>query len=390
MLSPDEIYRSAAPIQPLLDKLELFIIGDMVSRIMARLQRGEDLTLTATDVWQMEVLKESDGHYEKVLQAVKSFTKATQPMIQKIFEEAGIRSWEEENETYRIAGKEITSLKKSQRMLDILRDSILRTNGTVHNLTRTTAAQSQKKLIEILDNAHFRVVTGAQSLTAAVSEAIDEAGKTQSKVIYTNADGSLRHIDSVETAVMRAVRTGTAQCCSNITIQRMIDGDWDVVIVNSHLGARYGDGGHNPSNHSWWQGKFYSLGGKTDGLLPFYETTGYGTGEGLCGWNCRHSPRPGILGHDPYRKFDSEENKKAYDISQKQRAMERRICADRKKAVAYRTASEQGSDKELTDSLKAKYDKARKMIKKHTDEYLDFCKANDLKPQYDRTAAARK
>lgn len=38
-----------------------------------------------------------------------------------------------------------------------------------------------------------------------------------------------------------------------------------------------------------WQGKVFCVSGKDTRYPPFYESTGYGTGAGLCGWNCRHN-----------------------------------------------------------------------------------------------------
>ena len=69
----------------------------------------------------------------------------------------------------------------------------------------------------------------------------------------------------------------------------------------------------------------------------FIGTTGYGTGEGLCGWNCRHSFQPWAKGlRNPWadeHKIDSEENKKIYEDTQKQRAMERSIRATKRKLI---------------------------------------------------------
>ena len=53
----------------------------------------------------------------------------------------------------------------------------------------------------------------------------------------------------------------------------------------------------------------------------FVKSTGYGTGGGLCGWNCRHS----FIPFDPetmennLKKYGLEENKKMYENHQKQR-----------------------------------------------------------------------
>lgn len=70
----------------------------------------------------------------------------------------------------------------------------------------------------------------------------------------------------------------------------------DLVEVTAHAGAR-------PS-HAEWQGQVYSLTGNTRGYAKLSDATGYGTGEGLGGWNCRHSffPWSPEMGHTYTRK----------------------------------------------------------------------------------------
>ena len=215
-------------------------------------------------------------------------------------------------------------------------------------------------------------------------EAVEELAKTQACVEYPSG-----HVDSVEVAVLRAVRTGTAQASGNMAVQGMKDHDWDIVLVSAHLGARYGDGGENPGNHFWWQGKFYSRTGSTPGLPLFEKTTGYGTGEGLSGWNCRHSFGPGDGVHNPYKDFDADENKKAYDLSQKQRAMERGIRKTKKTILAYRTAIDNCADEETRKVLQGEYDKTAASLARQNAAYNKFCKDNNLKRYDDRLSVAK-
>ena len=61
-----------------------------------------------------------------------------------------------------------------------------------------------------------------------------------------------------------------------------------IVEVTAHEGAR--------PTHAVWQGRVYHRGGAVvqDGerYEDFEAATGYGTGPGLCGWNCRHNFYP--------------------------------------------------------------------------------------------------
>lgn len=390
MLTPEQLLELVDTMQPVIDELNAWITKDMIRRLMARIDRKEKLELTQTDVWQAKVYKDAGGHVEDLQKQMARFTRLSEREIRTIFIEAGIQAYEADRAIYDAAGRETVPLRQSKRMQRILEDTYQRTNGEIRNFTRTTAEQSQAKLIEVLDKAHMKVISGASSYTQAVKEAVDEiVASGQARVRYTDANGRTTHIDTLETAVLRAVRTGTAQASGNMAIEGMKEHDWDIILVSAHLGARYGNGGQNPGNHFWWQGKFYSLNGKTEGLPPFKETTGYGTGPGLSGWNCRHSFGPGDGINNPYKDYDSEENKKAYDLSQRQRRMESSIRKQKMKVLAYREAVDNCTDAETKQALQDAYDKAALRLQRQNKAYNDFTNANNLKKLYDRLRTAQ-
>lgn len=101
----------------------------------------------------------------------------------------------------------------------------------------------------------------------------------------------------------------------------------------------------------------------------FVESTGYGTGEGLCGWNCRHSFFPFYPGvsrphYTPealaaLNAKDVEYNGKKYtryEVSQMQRALERQVRAAKRSFVAQEAA---GLD---TTAAAARLKAARKQL----------------------------
>ncbi len=384
MLTPTELLEVVDTMQPVVDELKNWITCDIIRRMMARFKREEDFTLTGTDEWQIEVYKAAGGHYEALQHEIQRFTKKSDREVKEIFEDIGVRAWEGDNAFYANYGFDSVSLFESESMLRLLEDTYKRTNGEIHNLTRTTAELSQRKLIKALDTAHFKVMSGAQSYTQAVKDAVNEIIDTQATVRYPSG-----HVDTIETAILRAVRTGTGQASGNITMQGLIDRDWDLIRVSAHLGARYGDGGQNPSNHFWWQGKLYSRTGRTKEYPLFEEATGYGTGEGLCGWNCRHSFGPGDPNHNPYKDFDEEENKKAYDLSQKQRRAESRIRKTKTKLIGLREAIDNAQDEKVKEALQEEYNKEAAKLTKYNAQYDKFCKDNNLKKLNDRIIVAK-
>ena len=123
--------------------------------------------------------------------------------------------------------------------------------------------------------------------------------------------------------------------------------------------------------------------------MPFFGYSRFDSGEGLCGWNCRHSFGPGTVGHNPYKDFDAEENKKAYDLSQKQRGMESAIRQTKSKLIGQQTAIDNCSDPEAKAALQVEYDKTALKLKQQNEAYNRFCKDNSLRRYDDRLQIAR-
>ena len=94
------------------------------------------------------------------------------------------------------------------------------------------------------------------------------------------------HVDHMDVAVRRAAVTGANQTALRLQDTLADEMGCDLVEVTAHAGARTGKG---IANHAAWQGKVYSRSGNSSKYPPLVESTGYGTGAGLGGWNCRHS-----------------------------------------------------------------------------------------------------
>lgn len=139
MLTPEEIRDLVETLQPALDGLNTWITKDLIRRFMARMERHEQLRLTNTDAWQIEVYRSAGGHVEDLREQLAKFTHYTDTEIAAIFEDAGIRAYAADALVYASSGIEVAPLAQSNRMIAILEDTYKRTKGEVHNFTRTTA-----------------------------------------------------------------------------------------------------------------------------------------------------------------------------------------------------------------------------------------------------------
>lgn len=128
-----------------------------------------------------------------------------------------------------------------------------------------------------------------------------------------------------------------------LQLARMEEMDCEFVEVTAHEGAR--------PTHAVWQGRVYHRGGAVvqDGerYEDFEAATGYGTGPGLCGWNCRHNFYPFYPGisvrnytDDRLAELDARNIPYGgglytrYEITQMQRALERRVRKYKRRYLA--------------------------------------------------------
>ncbi len=84
-----------------------------------------------------------------------------------------------------------------------------------------------------------------------------------------------------------------------------------------------------------------------------------------------------------------EENKRAYDLSQKQRALEREVRKNKLNLRAYQTAIDACDDEETKQRLQEAYDRGTENLLHQNTAYNNFCKNNKLKRYDDRLRAAK-
>lgn len=380
MITPEQFQEIGETLLPLLDDLTEWIARDMIERFMIRFGRGEKKLLTGTDEWQAWVLEQAGGNLDEIQKALAKSTGKSQQEIAKIFKDSGIQAAKADAEA-----AAVTFSGLSSGMMAIITDAYERTVGEISNITRTTAGATNQAFIDICDAAYWKVRTGAQSYTAAMLEGIKELGQVQPIVRYPSG-----HKDTLEVAVLRCIRTGVAQSSGNMSIQQCKDMGWNHVLVSQHLGARVSD--TDPiADHAGWQGKVYCIAGKDAQFDNLLDATGYPENPlGLCGYNCRHSFTPFLPGvsQNHNKPIDTEANRRAYELSQTQRAMERRIRAQKRKCTALHTAVKNCEDPAAKAKLQEKYAQSAKRLQEQNAAYTKFCTDNDLKPYHERLAVA--
>lgn len=383
MLSPEYLRQITEGSEQIAEELHQYVISEIVSRMMARIGRGEDYILTNADAWRIRTLQESGELLEDILAELSRYTKREQQELLEAFEDSGITALDYDDKIYKAAGLSPVPLEQSPYLIRLMERNMLATMGEWRNFTRTTANVAQALYINQCDLAYNHVMTGAVGYTQAIREAVNNVVSNGVTVTYPSG-----RKDTIETAVARSVRTGVAQATGDISLKRMEEMDWDLVLVSAHIGARTGDGGQNPGNHLWWQGQFYSRTGQ-DKRYPPFSVTGYGTGEGLSGWNCRHSFGPGDGVNNPYKDIETEDNVRLEKLEQRQRALERRIRKTKQIVMGLQTAVDTCKDDTLRMELQEELDQKSYLLQRQNRAYNDFCQSNGLRPLADRLRIAK-
>lgn len=368
MLDPKYLEKFSDQLLGIIDVLVIAIIADMAKRIV---KTG---SITDSTKHQAEILQNAGLVYMDTITRVSQVSGYQKREVERMYQEAGIKNLKNESVYYRQAGKDVIELKQSDGMQRILQANVRKTCQELDNLTMTTAVKSQSAYIQACNRAQMKVSTGAFSYDKAIADAIKEAAVQGTEVLYPT-----QHVDKLDVAVRRAVLTGVNQTAAELNLQYAKEAGCDYVETTAHSGAR-------PS-HAVWQGKVFCLSGMDSSYPNFYEVTGYGTGPGLCGWNCRHNFHayfPGIStpGYtkemlDDYSKKNVNYNGRQYteyEAGQMQRSHERQIRETKRKLAGYNAAINEAKDDTLKNTLQGRFNEESVKLKKQEAALKDFCR----------------
>ena len=377
MLTPDYLLHITEGAEEIAAELHTAMLKEVTRRILEREAKGFDYILTPSDRWRLESLLELGDLRDDLIKEIAEYTNYEEKEIRAAFRDAGIKALSYDDKIYKRAGLSPVPLAQSPYMLRLMQRNYEATMGEWMNFTRTTADATEQTFIDTMDQIYSRVTSGGTGYIEAYVDGIDSLAKQGLYVHYPSG-----HRDTIETATLRCVRTGVSQASAQIQLARMDEMDCDLVLVSSHMGAR-------PS-HQVWQGKIYSRSGTSKKYPDFVSSTGYGTGEGLCGWNCRHNFSPYYEGQgNPFERYDDKENRELYEKTQEQRAMERAIRKSKREKETLADAVDNAQDEETRKQLAERLSRSRKRLAQQNAAYKNFCTENDLRPLPERLRIAK-
>ena len=335
MLTPDQLEALPRRFVQLWQQVEDDILQDIARRIKT-LDELDPLTPTAA--WQAWRLAETRAVRSNTAATLARYTGKSRAEIKRLLETAGAQTLAADDAVYTAAGLDPPPVNQSPALLNLLNAGYRQTCGTWQNLTATTANTVTGVFEDRLSRAWGLVSTGAMDYNTAIRRTVDDLADTMPYITYPSG-----HTDTLEVAARRAVLTGVNQTCAKLQLARMEEMDCEFVEVTAHEGAR--------PTHAVWQGRVYHRGGAVvqggERYEDFEAATGYGTGPGLCGWNCRHNFYPFYPGIS-VRNYTDERLAELdarnipyggglytkYEITQMQRALERRVRKYKRRYLA--------------------------------------------------------
>lgn len=365
-------------------KKYLMLEEEIQKDIVRRVQKAGKITSTAD--WQIQrymVLGHSTEDVEKIIrEAVGGDWADTFKLYDEVIEQEYVRS----KAVYEQVNANFVPYEQNYELQQITNALIQQSNDELYNISKSLGfmvdmGNGRKvftPLSEIyngyMDNAIVMMASGAFDYNTLIRKVVGEMTASGLRTI----DYASGHSNRVDVAVRRALLTGMGQLTGRISDmngQRLGTNKFE---VDWHHGAR--------PDHKKWQGRVWTR-------QQLVEVCGLGTGEGLLGWNCRHTYYPFIEGisvrnysDDWLEEMDRKEEQKvfyrgreynAYEATQKQRQMETAMRAQREKAMLLK---EGGADPDDILNVRCKY---QAML----DEYKEFSRKFNLPEQRERIYA---
>lgn len=280
---------------------------EILADICRRFQTSD--TATASALHQIRQLQEQGIDMRVIESKIKKTLHITQKQLDDMFQEAVAR---EQAYTAELLDKaKITKPSIGNQALLLQEIAIIKqqTKKEMYNITQSLGfsfkvngkpqfyyiAEAYQK---VLDVAYLEVSTGTLDYNTAAKNAVKKLSDSGIKYVYYDKEGKKpfeppkRYVNHVDVAVKRAIRTGVSQAQGILSENTINTLETPYVEVTAHAGARTGSG---IANHAGWQGQVYYWKEKSEygenklHYPDFVDTTGYGEGAGLKGYNCSHN-----------------------------------------------------------------------------------------------------
>lgn len=359
----DKIEKAILPLIRMYEEIEM----DLLIKIASHFSINDEFI--NSDYWRIKKLDEMGLFNQDIVDYIARYSNKTKEEILKALNHIGIDTINLdklnrlfEDEVLKINPKTLADNYVIKNMINSayneLSDRFIQMSTKIEEATRNA-------YLNIVEKAYLETSMGTHSYQESIRDAIDQlsnSGITTLEYNTTNENGSItgvRHYD-IASAVRREVLTASRQLSNNISMEVANELNCEYLYLSEHIRCR--------PQHFDWQGTII----KREDLVP---VTDYGSITGLAGINCAHYFEPyfGDARGNDLKTISKEEATKQYNLSQKQRYLERGVRKWKRKAELFKT----NKDVEA-------YRKSQSKVKEWQLRVKEFIEVNDLKRDFTR------
>lgn len=375
-MTPEQ--KGSLPLQ--VEKLFYELQDRLFTDIVRRIKKTGQITSTAD--YQIQKLRILGNSTEFIEQELKRLLGMTDPEIWELYDKVANWEYVRYKDAYEQINGNFVPLEDNEQVQQWGQAIVSQTQGEIRNITqslgmtvdmgggKTAFTPLAEYYQRYLDRACLDVVTGSFDYNTVLRRVVKEMTASGLKSI----DYASGYSNRAPVAARRAIMTGVSQLSAQINEMVAQELHTDTYEVTWHAG-------HRPSH--WWGGNVYSY-------QELVSVCRLGEGDGLCGWNCRHSyfvyvPGYSVRTYTPEKLQELEEKEKevrkwrgkeynAYQATQGQRQRETKMRAQRARV---KQLKEGGAD---PDDIMA----ARVRYLNSLHEYQAFSKKMKLPEQMER------
>jgi len=359
----DKIEKAILPLTEMYSQIEM----DLLIKLARHFSINEEFM--NSDYWRIKKLDEMGLFNSEVVDYIARYSSKTNEEVLKALEKIGAETvnFDKLNKLFEDEVLKVNPiiLKDNYTIKNIINFAYNELSNRFIEMSSKIEQSARDAYLNVVEHAYLKTSMGTHSYQEAIRSSIDELGnKGITTLTYTtkDKDGNIVGIRSydVTSTIRREVLTATRQLSNNINMEVAEELECEYLYLSEHIRCR--------PDHFDWQGTIIK---KEDLVL----VTDYGSITGLAGINCAHYFEPyfGDARGDELKQISKEDATKQYNLSQKQRYLERGIRKWKRKKELF---------KEIED--KEKYNESNLKLKEWQQRLNKFTEDNNLRRDYTR------
>lgn len=323
-----------------------------------------------SDYFRFEKLQELGILNDNIIKYIAEATKSTPAQIKKAIEEIGFEAFNinELNKAYSGGFLQIDPdiLIQKNIIQSLIDYSYNELENRFLSISKKIENGAREAYLDIVEKVYLQTTSGV-TYDGAIRSALADLGERGiTTLTYRTIDSEgntigIRNYD-VEGAVRMEVVAANNKLVNEINKRVAEELDVEYVLLSEHIACR--------PQHFSWQGTIIKR-------KDIEAVTKYGEVDGMGGPNCKHYPTPyfgGARGNE-LKQISLEEATKKYELSQKQRYIERNIRKWKRKARIFETAEDKEYYKKCKDKVKEWQTKNREFTE-NNNLIRDFSREN--------------